>query len=559
MKFPIQFRFFLHDRKVQRNISFLLRFVGVMAGVVLIYSGVFHAIMHREGQEHSLLTGLYWVMVVMSTLGFGDITFQSDLGRIFSLLVLMSGVVFLLVMLPFAFIQFFLSPFMDAQSQARAPRKLPPTTRNHVIITSFDAVSDYLINRLAKLQIPYVCIVDRLERALALHDLGVHVMLGDLDDPETYSRAQVQNAALVAATGGGMINTSITFTVREVAPDLKIVANADSKDSVDILYLAGATQVFELKNMLGRFLARRAIGMNSRVNVIGHVGELLIAEASATRTPLVGKTILESQLRKVTGVTVVGIWERGKFIAARADSEIHPSSVLVLAGTREQLDAYDELFCIYVANDAPVVILGGGKVGLAAAAALDEREMDYRIVEKDPALAHTEKHVVGNAADFETLKNAHLGEAMTALITTSDDDTNIYLTVYCRRLFPELQIISRANSEKNVGTLHRAGADFVMSYASMGSSVILNVLRGEDLVMFAEGLGIMRVEVPPSGNDRTILDSKIREETGCNIIAIQRGENTLVNPDPSTPMLAGDVVIVAGDTQSESQIRKLLS
>ena len=51
---------------------------------------------------------------------------------------------------------------------------------------------------------------------------------------------------------------------------------------------------------------------------------------------------------------------------------------------------------------------------------------------------------------------------------TGNDDTNIYLTIYCRKLHPDIQIISRANRERNVSTLHRAGADFVASYASMG-------------------------------------------------------------------------------------------
>ena len=41
--------------------------------------------------------------MVMTTLGFGEITFASDIGRGFSLVVLHSGVVFLLVMLPFLF------------------------------------------------------------------------------------------------------------------------------------------------------------------------------------------------------------------------------------------------------------------------------------------------------------------------------------------------------------------------------------------------------------------------------------------------------------------------
>ena len=58
----------------------------------------------------------------MSTLGFGDITFHTDLGRIFSIVVLISGMIFLLILLPFTFIEFFYAPWMNAQAATRAPR-----------------------------------------------------------------------------------------------------------------------------------------------------------------------------------------------------------------------------------------------------------------------------------------------------------------------------------------------------------------------------------------------------------------------------------------------------
>ena len=81
--------------------------------------------MQWEGQRHSWLTGVYWTLTVMTTLGFGDITFNGDLGRFFSMIVLVSGVVFMLVLLPFTFIEFFYAPWMRAQTAARAPRELP--------------------------------------------------------------------------------------------------------------------------------------------------------------------------------------------------------------------------------------------------------------------------------------------------------------------------------------------------------------------------------------------------------------------------------------------------
>lgn len=54
--------------------------------------------MEREGQTHSWVSGTYWTLVVMSTLGFGDITFPSDVGRAFSVVVLLSGTIFMLVL-----------------------------------------------------------------------------------------------------------------------------------------------------------------------------------------------------------------------------------------------------------------------------------------------------------------------------------------------------------------------------------------------------------------------------------------------------------------------------
>ena len=61
----------------------------------------------------------------MTTLGFGDITFTSDVGRLFSIVVLLSGVVLLLVMLPFMFIRLFYAPWLEARVRLRAPREVP--------------------------------------------------------------------------------------------------------------------------------------------------------------------------------------------------------------------------------------------------------------------------------------------------------------------------------------------------------------------------------------------------------------------------------------------------
>ena len=84
---------------------------------------------------------------------------------------------------------------------------------------------------------------------------------------------------------------------------------------------------------------------------------------------------------------------------------INASTVLVLAGTRSQLDDYDGLFCIYRSSEHPVIILGGGRVGTSTAGGLASQGVDYRIVEKAAdRMTANGKWVLGDAADLDLWK-----------------------------------------------------------------------------------------------------------------------------------------------------------
>ena len=194
---------------------------------------------------------------------------------------------------------------------------------------------------------------------------------------------------------------------------------------------------------------------------------------------------------------------------------------------------------------------GGGGAG-AAADALWEREVPYRIIEKNPgSIRDPETYVLGDAADRECLEKAGILEAPTTIVTTNDDPTNIYLTIYCRRLRPDMQIVSRATLERNVQTLHRAGADFVMSYASMGANAIYNVLEQDDVVMLAEGLDVFRYPVPRELVGRSLAKSRIREKTGCSVVALEANGKVTVNPSPELALPAAAELILIGTTEGE--------
>jgi K+/H+ antiporter YhaU regulatory subunit KhtT len=90
-----------------------------------------------------------------------------------------------------------------------------------------------------------------------------------------------------------------------------------------------------------------------------------------------------------------------------------------------------------------------------------------------------------------------------------------------------------------------------MSAASLAANTIFNLLIGHKVLMVSEGLNIFRVKTHPSLVGETLRDSKIREETGCTIIAIQRGEQMRLNPDPEMRLAVNDELILIGTGEAE--------
>lgn len=544
----------LENRTSRTNLRALMNLLLVLAGLVILYSVLFHVLMEQEDQHHSWLTGLYWTLTVMTTLGFGDITFQSDLGRFFSVVVLCSGVIFMLVLLPFTFIEFFYAPWMRAQAASKAPRELPKNTHGHIILTDHGPLSTTLIPMLEKYGHPYVVLCPTLQEALDLDERGVRVAVGDLDDPETYRRMRLDQAAMMVATRTDVINTNATFTARELAERVPIVAAASSDSARDVLELAGATLVLRLEEMMGAALARRVSIRDTDAHIIGNLDGLLIAEAAAASTPLVGQTLAQSALRTRTGVSVIGIWDHGRLTVAEADMVIRKDTIFVLAGTREQIERYNSTFPNNPEEKPRVLIIGGGRVGRATSRTLKELGIQTTIIEKlaERVVGHSEA-VIGDATQMDILKKAAAREATTLIITTHDDDTNVALTIFFRRLRSNWQILVRSTLDRNVKTLLRAGADLVLSYASMGANTVFNLLRGGDHLLLAEGVNIFPVEVPSKLSKHKLAELDIRSQTGCTVVAVEHEGKRIVNPGPEVVLPEGGRIFLIGTLEAEEK------
>ncbi|HUE82780.1 MAG TPA: NAD-binding protein [Pyrinomonadaceae bacterium] len=541
MKFlSTQITYFFGQQQIRQNLRALLKYLAFVVGVITLFSVLFHLIMlYVEGRQFSWLTGLYWTLTVMSTLGFGDITFHSDLGRAFSLVVLLSGIILLLIMLPFAFIRYFYAPWLEAQIHFQTPRSAPPDVSGHVIICEYDSIAPGLIRRLRLNQIPYFVIEPDPRVAAELLGDGISVIQGEIDDRLTYERLHVDRALMVFANAEDTINSNIILTVREVAPDVPIAAVATFEDSVDILELSGATQVLPLKQRLGEHLANRINIGRARAHLIGNFKGWQVVEFTVDDTPFSGLMIRETRLRELTGVNIIGVWEHGRLLPADPERFLSNLSVPVGIGTPEQIASLEKLLATNRDGTNTVLIIGGGKVGRAAGRALKQKGITVNMIDRKEELRERIGRIpdlltIGDAADRDTLMRAGLQEAELVILSTNDDAVNIYLSIYCRRLKPDLRIVSRITHERNIEAIHRAGADFVLSYAPLGAESVISLIQGREPIIMGEGVDLFTVPTPQSLFGKTLAESQIGALTGLIVLAVETGNETITNPAPST-------------------------
>ncbi len=549
---------------MRKRIAPFARYIGLLVAFILLYAWIFHLIMAREGQDHSWFTGVYWVLTVMSTLGFGDITFHSDIGRVFSSVVLLTGVVMLLIILPFLFIQLVYAPWLEERSRNRAARmrRVPRDIRDHVLICNNDPIAVGLVRRLELVDIPAFIIEPDAEKALAMHERGLPVVSGDVDSVDTFRRAGVDRARLVLANVSDTVNSNIVLTVREVSETVTVVALADVADSVDVLELSGANHVLQLPAQLGQHLANRVRSGTAHANRIGRCHGLSLAEFPVHDTPLQNRSLKEVGLADFTGVSIAAVWRGGTLHPPNPDEPLSPLCVPLAVGSEDQIRELDEVLAIYDANPNPVLIIGGGKVGRAAGQALKDRGIPVHIVERNAALEPKiagipDKLFIGDAADRAVLDRAGIADTPSVLLTTHDDAMNVYLTVYCRRLNPDARILTRVTHKRNVHAIQRAGADFVLSYASFGVQTIFAIVRDREATVLGEEISLFYIPVPEALRDERLGDADITGKTGLIVIAAERGGSVVSGPGPDYRLSAGVELVTLGSVEQRERFERV--
>jgi voltage-gated potassium channel len=203
----------------------------------------------------SFLDVLYFTMITITTVGFGDITPVTPEARAFDTFVVTPIRIFVwLIFLGTAY------DFLLKRSWARwRMAMIQKSLTQHVVIVGFGreghaAFAEVVARGTPAEQVVVIeCDADRLALARAA---GATVLLGDATRDAVIEAVHIERSrALIVAAGRDDTSILIVLTARRFAPDIPISIVIDSADNEPLAHQAGATTVINPGALSGLLLA----------------------------------------------------------------------------------------------------------------------------------------------------------------------------------------------------------------------------------------------------------------------------------------------------------------
>ena len=496
-----------------------------------------------EDIEVSLLYSMQFVVETFTATGYGSHSpWTSPEMQTFVMVLDVTGVAIFFLALPAIFI-----PLFRNALSASVPQTVDEEMTDHVIISTYTPRAETLIEELEANGVGYVLVEPDRDNALNLREEGWEVVHADPESVSGLEDANVSEARAVVADVSDQVDASIVLAAREATEDVKVVSVVEDTELADYHKLAGADVVLRPREQLGKSLASKVTTTASAEDDGVRIGDdFEIAEVPVLRdSEIVGKTLSESRIRERYGLNVVGAWFRGEFrTPPPPDATLDRGTVLLVAGTGEQLEEFrDGTFStVRRSLKGKTVVVGYGEGGRTVAEELAEAGVPYTVVdEKDTEGVE----VVGDATDADVLCEAGIEDARSVVLVLPDDTTTEFVTLVARDLNDSVEIAARSQTSGAVGKTYRAGADYVLSVEAVSGRSVASEVLEEEILSVGKNFEVVKTETPGLVG-KTLKDARVRERTGCTVVAVERDGETLTDIPPDFRVREKDAVVVAG-------------
>jgi voltage-gated potassium channel len=292
----------------------------------------------------TLFDSLYMTAITISTVGFSEIKPLSQQGRVITMMIIVLGVAiggYTLGML----VQMVVEGELTKALGRRKLEKRIAGMKNHFIICGFGRIGQTICRELQKDDIPFV-VLDANAESLALAEHESYLtLLGDATTEEALLHAGILLArGIVTVVQSDADNVFITLTARGLRSDIFIVSRASEAKNEEKLRRAGANQVVSPYLIGGRRMAQvlkrpTVVDFIELATSSSNLGLMMEEARVGTASSLIGKNLVESNLRRDFGVIIVAIKRpSGEMVFNPTSMErLQESDVIVVLGKREDL------------------------------------------------------------------------------------------------------------------------------------------------------------------------------------------------------------------------------
>lgn len=499
-----------------------------------------------QDEPRSFWQALQWAAGTISTTGYGgDTSWRHPAMVAYVVLIQFTGVFFIFLLFPI-----YLIPFLEERFETRLP-KASADAKDHVIIFHHSPPVATLLEELERAAVSTVVVEEEESEARRLLEQGHKVVFGSLDEG-VLERTSLHKARALIVNSSDDRNAATILAARQLGFAGEILALVEDPYHRQPIILAGATNAYTPRHILGAALAARASQKVSPtvagIQQLGH--KLQVTEARVMRdSVLAGKTLSDAGIGHHAAVTVIGLWAGGKLIAPLPHGfRLEAGNILILVGAPESVQKFMDA-CAgaqRLRRHGAFLVCGAGEVGRKVVELLNDAGEETILVDSRAGVG---VDVVGNVLDTKVLKEAGVANVQAVIVALSADTTTLFSTVIVKDLAPDVPVIARVNSAENLDRIYAAGADFALSISQVSGQILASRLLGKESVAVDAELRVVKVSARGLEN-RQPLDLHIRQQSGCSVVAVERGDDLLVEFDPDFRFRAGDSIFICGSAQA---------
>lgn len=212
------------------------------------------------------------------------------------------------------------------------------------------------------------------------------------------------------------------------------------------------------------------------------------------------------------------------------------------------------------------VVIGLGRFGGSIVRELNALDMDVMAIDADEARVNefsdiATHAVIADTTDEAVMKSLGIRNFDHVIVAIGENIQASTLTTLILKELGVKKVTAKAQNDYHAKILNKIGADTVVHpERDMGRRIAHNVASASvlDYLELSDEYSIVEIKAGERLAGSSILELDVRAKYGINIIAVKRGKDIIVAPDPNENIEFHDILIVIGHDNDLNRFEKKL-